>query len=57
MTFSVCSFEKKDNRVIVPESDENNDNEENFLLLSDIRPPFVESNPDKKEIRRGIFFF
>ena len=30
-----------------PESDENKENEENFLLLSDIRPPFVESNPDK----------
>ena len=39
-----------------PESDENKENEENFLLLSDIRPLFVESNPDNKEIRRGIFY-
>ena len=39
-----------------PESDENDENEENFLLLSDIRPPFVESNLDNREIRRGIFF-
>ena len=28
-----------------------------FFLISDIRPPFVESNLDNKEIMRGIFFY
>ena len=38
------------------EGDENEENEEIFSLISDIRPPFVESNLDNKEIMRGIFF-
>ena len=39
------------------ESDENEENEEISFLISDIRPPFVESSLDNKEIRRGIFLF
>ena len=39
------------------EGDENEENEEILSLISDIRPPFVESNLDNKEIRRGIFLF